>query len=69
WNRGSLERQREHACRWGGRPISIAGTYAGEPFAVTDLCETPWPLGQPLLPHARGFQENLSRECTQACIH
>jgi len=69
WNRGSLERQREHACRWGGRPISIAGTYAGEAFAVTDLCETPWPLGQPPLPHARGFQENLSRECAQACIH
>lgn len=72
WNPGSLERLRQESCGGRGRderPISVSGTYEGEAFSVENLCETPWPLGRPALPRLRGFQENLARECTQACIH
>jgi hypothetical protein len=68
-DRRALERERRSVCHREGRVVRIAGTFHGSPFVVDDLCAEPWPLGEPVLPSTRPFQENLARECPQACIH
>jgi len=69
WNRRSLERLRRSACEQGAGPITIWGADDERELEGVDLCESPWAFGRPLLSGARPFQENLSRQCPQACIH
>ncbi len=68
-DRRELERERRELCEAEGRAVRISGTYRGSAFVIDDLCVAPWPFGEPAFPEARPFQQNLDRECPQACIH
>lgn len=55
-------------CRRSQARVSLRGSYGTEAFELADACGSPLPW-QPTLPHFRRFQQNLSRECPQACVH
>jgi hypothetical protein len=69
FNRQSLERMRRSVCAAGAGPIAISLSFDGREISTDDLCASPWIAGRPLLPNARPFQENLTRDCPEACIH
>jgi hypothetical protein len=71
WSHAALVRMRRNWCRPEARPISLRGTWDGEPFVIADLCVEDAPLPGRLLPFGDylGLQKGLTRACPQACLH
>lgn len=68
WTPESLRRARHDLCRAGRGPLALEARWQGRRYVVRDLCRA-WPFGSSALPHWKGFQDNLDRECPQYCIH
>ncbi len=68
WNPQSLARAAERYCSQGARSIEAVVTRGAEE-RFTELCQDPFPFGEPWLPDTRTHQENLPRACPHACIH
>ena len=73
WSLTALATMHKNWCITELRPIVMSGTWRDQPFKITDLCNADWytHLGLENLewPGFQGFQKNLSKRCSSACIH
>ncbi|HHH28607.1 MAG TPA: hypothetical protein ENK57_09715 [Polyangiaceae bacterium] len=70
WSMAALWRARAHWCAKHPEPLPIAATHGGRRYDIANLCAPDgWPWSEPLLPHHRRFQVNLTARCPEACIH
>ncbi len=73
WNVSAIHTMRRNWCVAHLRPISLKGTWEGEPFELSDLCAESWLDDEPRLrvrfEGFQTFQKNLLRACPAPCIH
>lgn len=70
WSMAALWRARSHWCSKHPEPLGITLRHELQALEIDDLCAADgWPYGEPVLPHMRRFQVNLTGRCPQACIH
>ncbi|MFN3199771.1 MAG: hypothetical protein ACE366_15315 [Bradymonadia bacterium] len=78
WSPTALHTMARNWCVPHLRPITLEGTWRGQPFSIPDLCDPSWPLHVPTaglwpsadtLPRYITLQKNLTRRCQTACIH
>ena len=73
WNEAALFTMKRKWCKEWVRPIALTVQYRGVETRIDDLCEMHslsfLPTRFHLFPRFQRFQKNLTRNCTQACIH
>ena len=77
WSTTALRLMRRNWCTDRTRPISLSGTFLGEPLVIRDLCDPaePLPVGPGVwgltefFPDYLRLQKNLERACPQECLH
>jgi hypothetical protein len=77
WSTTSLRQMRRNWCSDSQRPITLSGTFLGEPLVIADLCDEsallpsgPGVLGfGELFPDFLRLQKRLERVCPQRCLH
>ena len=77
WSPRALRAMRRNWCGPGVRPIRLEGTFRDTPLMIADLCaedaalpRSPGVLGfGALFPDYLRFRKNMTRACSQQCVH
>jgi hypothetical protein len=73
WNEAALSTMKRNWCVPWARPIAMTVVYRAKSVVIADLCDTGsldfFSPSQRLLSGYQRFQKNLTRSCSQSCIH
>ena len=73
WNEAALSTMKRNWCVPWARPIAMTLAYGKQAVVIPDLCDVAsldfFSPSQRLLSGYQRFQKNLTRSCSQSCIH